>query len=42
MLTDGQEHSPLIEIDGNNKIKTVTFTANGEYSIGGGNDGAGA
>ena len=39
MLTVGQERSPLIEIDGGDKIWTVTFTANGEYIVGGGASG---
>ena len=36
MLTVRQECSPLIEINGSSKIKAVTFTANGEYIVGGG------
>ena len=40
MLTVGQEHSPLIEIDVGTGIRAVTFTANGEYIVGGG-DGLG-
>ena len=36
MLTVGQERSPLIEINGDIKIKVVAFTANGEYIVGGG------
>ena len=36
MLTFGQERYPLIEINGDIKIKAVTFTANGDYIVGGG------
>ena len=36
MLTVGQERSPLIEINGDIKIKAVAFTGNGEYIVGGG------
>ena len=36
MLTIRQEGSPLIEINGGSEIKAVTFTANGEYLVGGG------
>ena len=41
MLTVGQERSPLIEINGDIKIKAVTFTANGKYIVGAGPDGLG-
>jgi WD40 repeat protein len=36
MLTVGQGRSPLIEIDGGSDICTTTFSADGEYIIGGG------
>ena len=36
ILTIRQEGSPLFEIEGGSKIKAVTFTANGEYLVGGG------
>ena len=36
MLTVGQEGPPHIEIDGGSNICTVTFSANGEYIVGGG------
>jgi WD40 repeat protein len=39
MLTVIQERSPLIEIDGGSEIKAVMFTVNGEYIVGGGDDG---
>ena len=39
MLTVRQGRSPLIEIDGGSEIKAVTFTVNGEYLVGGGDDG---
>jgi WD40 repeat protein len=35
-LTNRQEGSPLIEINGGRNIKAVAFTANGEYLVGGG------
>ena len=36
MLTVGQERLPLSEINGDIKIKAVSFTANGKYIVGGG------
>ena len=36
MLTVGQERSPVIEINVGSRIRAVTFTANGEYIVGGG------
>jgi WD40 repeat protein len=41
MLTNGQEGSPLIEIDGGGYILAVAFAPNGEYIVGGGRDGLG-
>ena len=38
MLTAGQECFPPIEISGDIKIKAVTFTADGEYIVGGGDE----
>lgn len=37
MLTDGQEHSPLIEINGDDRMWALTYSANGEYVVSGGN-----
>ena len=39
MLTVGQGHSPLIEVDVGSGIRAVTFTANGEHLITGSGDG---
>jgi WD40 repeat protein len=39
MLTVGQERSTLIEIDGGDKLSAVTFAANGEYLVSGGENG---
>ena len=36
MLTVGQDGSPLIEINGGNGVRAVTFSANGEYIVSGG------
>jgi WD40 repeat protein len=36
---DGQEGPSPIEIDANSEIRVVTFSANGEYLVGGGTDG---
>jgi WD40 repeat protein len=36
MLTIRQEHPPLIDIDVGSEIRAGTFTANGEYIVGGG------
>ena len=38
MLALGKEGSPLIEINGGKFIRTVTFAANGEYIVGGGDE----
>ena len=34
MLTVGQEHSPLIEINVGSRLRAVTLTANSEYLVG--------
>jgi WD40 repeat protein len=39
MLTVGQEHSPLIEVDVGSGVRAVTFTANGEHLVSGCGDG---
>ena len=41
MLTIGQEGSPLTEINADSDIRAVTFTPNGKYIVGGGEDGIG-
>ena len=41
MLTVGKETFPLLEINGGRKLEAVTFTANGEYIVGGAGGGLG-
>lgn len=39
MLIVGQKRDPLVEVKHNGWVKALTFSANGEYLLGGGENG---